>query len=233
MKRVALSLLSLAPGALLLCGAFVATQETDSQFTNVASGTVVASDDRAEVRRKVREGAPGTYIGDILEARDSSIARWADRKGERLTVWIQPRTDVADYTPAYRAQVLAAFQEWDQLSLPIRFQFVSDSADAEVHVDWIDRFKTPISGKTRWTRDEDWVITDADITLAMHHYQGEQLDLDSMRAMALHEIGHLLGLDHTKDSLSVMAPKVRVRQLSAADRATIRLVYALPAGPIR
>ena len=105
MKRVALSLLSLAPGALLLCGALVGTQKTASEITNVASGTVVASDDddRAEVRRKVREGAPGTYIGDILEARDSSIARWADRKGERLTVWIQPRTDVADYTPAYRA----------------------------------------------------------------------------------------------------------------------------------
>lgn len=51
-----------------------------------------------------------------------------------------------------------------------------------------------------------------------------------MRAIALHEVGHLLGLDHTTDQTSVMAARVRVRELSAADHATARLVYALPPG---
>jgi predicted Zn-dependent protease len=59
------------------------------------------------------------------------------------------------------------------------------------------------------------------------------LDEEAMRAMALHEIGHLLGLDHTQDATSIMAPKVRVRDLSAADRATVRLLYSLPPGPVR
>ncbi|HEX3868652.1 MAG TPA: matrixin family metalloprotease, partial [Gemmatimonadaceae bacterium] len=63
--------------------------------------------------------------------------------------------------------------------------------------------------------------------------EGELLDEDSMRAMAMHEIGHLLGLDHTSDELSIMAPKVRVRELSDADRATVRLLYSLPAGSFR
>ena len=89
----------------------------------------------------------------------------------------------------------------------MRFTFVDDSADAEVHVNWIDHFNEPISGRTRWARDDDWVITDANITLAVHHHRGEQLDEEAMRAMALHEIGHLLGLDHTTDSLSIMAPE--------------------------
>jgi predicted Zn-dependent protease len=69
--------------------------------------------------------------------------------------------------------------------------------------------------------------------LAVHHHKGDVLDEDAMRAMALHEIGHLLGLDHTYDVRSIMAPKVRVRSLSSADKATVRLLYTLPPGAVR
>ena len=130
-------------------------------------------------------------------------------------------------------RVQQAFEEWGALDLPVHFRFVADSAKAEVHVNWIDHFTQPISGRTRWSRDDDWLITDANIILAVHHSQGDALDEESMRAMALHEVGHLLGLDHTHDATSIMAPMVRARQLTDADRATVRLVYALPAGPLR
>jgi len=192
-----------------------------------------ADDDPAEVRRKIRNGSAGTYIGDILEERDSSLARWADRHGVPLTVWVQSSTSVRDFAPPYAARVREAFHEWGTLNLPIRFVFTDDSTEAEVHVNWIDRFETPTSGRTLWTRNDEWVITNAEITLAMHHSDGETLDQRSTRALALHEIGHLLGLDHTRDSSSIMAPRVRVRGLSAADAATVRLLYTLPAGPLR
>ena len=186
------------------------------------------------MRRRARRAKPGTYIGDIL-ARARFVARALARPPRRSAHRLDSaairgrRTSPATYVDAVRA----AFEEWDAVHLPVHFTFVDDSADAEVHVNWIDHFNEPISGRTRWARDDDWVITDANIMLAVHHHQGEQLDDDAMRAMALHEIGHLLGLDHTTDSLSIMAPKVRVRQLSDADRATVRLLYALPAGPLR
>src|SRR5262249_20720268 len=50
--------------------------------------TIVATrrDDREKARRTIRNGAAGTYIGEILQERDSSIARWADRRGVPLTV---------------------------------------------------------------------------------------------------------------------------------------------------
>ena len=140
---------------------------------------------------------------------------------------------VNDFTREYVSRVQVAFENWDTLQLPVRFAFVPDSAKADVHVNWIDHFDEPISGRTRWARDDDWTITDANIILAVHHHQGETLDPESMKAMALHEIGHLLGLDHTVDSTSIMAPRVRVRDLSDADRATVRLLYELPAGPLR
>jgi hypothetical protein len=124
-------------------------------------------------------------------------------------------------------------REWDELALPVRFAFTGDSARADVHVTFVDHFDDPISGRTKWARDDDWWITDGDIVLAVHHSGGAALDVDAMRAMALHELGHLLGLDHTEDPTSVMAPKVRVRSLSAADLATVRLLYTLPPGGVR
>ena len=62
---------------------------------------------------------------------------------------------------------------------------------------------------------------------------GDPLDAAQTRAIALHEIGHLLGLDHTTDATNIMAPRVRVRDLSAADRATVQLLYSVPAGRVR
>jgi hypothetical protein len=199
----------------------------------ITPGLSSVADDHEETRRRIRKAQAGTYIDDLLTARDSSLTRWPDRHGVPLAVWIQPHAKIDDFTTNYVGRVRQAFMEWEAINLPLRFTFVKDSADAVVHVTWVDRFREPISGRTRWSRDDDWWITDASILLAVHHNQGELLDEDAMRAMALHEIGHLLGLDHTRDSMSVMAPKVRVRQLSAADRATARLLYALPAGPLR
>lgn len=202
----------------------------------IAGVTAVATpvkDDRGETLRRLKHGAQGTYIGEILLERDSTLVRWADRRGVPLTIWIQPQSNISDFSSAFVQEVRNAFEEWDGLRLPVRFAFVDDSTEAKIHVTWIDRFSQPISGRTRWARDDDWSITDANITLAVHHSSGDLLDDDAVRAMALHEIGHLLGLDHTTDSTSVMAARVRVRQLSDADRATVRLIYTLRAGPVR
>jgi len=215
----------------------VAPRSREESASGSVGGVLGASRDdddvREAIRNRLRRGEPGTYIGDILRERDSSLARWPDRHGRPLRVWVQPTASVADFSESYVDEVRAAFEDWDALELPVRFEFAEDSTHADIHVSWLDHFDQPISGRTKWARDDNWWITDADIVLAVHHHQGEILDLDAMKAMALHEIGHLLGLDHTKDSGSIMAPKVRVRGLSPADISTARLLYTLPPGAVR
>ena len=210
--------------------------------TSVASGGTVgrplaimsASDGpmRAAVRRTLVERAAGTYIAEMLADRDSALARWPER-GQPLRVWIQPASSVEGWSTRYVGDIRRAFDDWTDLHLPVRFAFTSDSVHADVHVTFVDHFDEEISGRTKWSRDDDWWITDADIALAVYHRDGPRLDDDAMHAMSLHEIGHLLGLDHTRDSTSVMAPRVHVRALSAADKATIRLLYTLPPGGVR
>ncbi len=207
-----------------------------------AAGTVapdVGVDERRSkrdvraVQLELRRRSAGTYIGEMLLSRDSSLARWPDRRARPIRVWIQPSSDLSDWTAAYVDEVYAAFDEWDALELPVSFTYVADSADAEVHVTWIDQFQEQISGRIQWARDDDWWITTASIVLAVHRHKGDVLDEDAMRAIALPAIGHLMGLDHTYDVRSIMAPKVRVRALSPADTATVRLLYTLPPGAVR
>jgi hypothetical protein len=187
----------------------------------------------AEVRQIVRREESGTYIGELLLDRDSALTRWPDRTKQPLRVWIGSATGQAGWSESYREQVRVAFETWETAGIPMSFEFVSDPAGADVHVTWIDRFQEPISGKTLWSRDDRWWIVDADITLALHHRDGAPLDVQQTRAIALHEIGHLLGLDHTTDPTNIMAPRVRVRELSPADRATVRLLYSVPAGQLK
>jgi Matrixin len=250
MMRATLFLPSVVLGLLVLASERNTTQRgelaspNDGRHSFTSGGSISAAlatfisprdDDQrlAEIRRKLRQRQAGTYIQDIIADRDSALARWPDRPGRPLTVWIQPFSAVADFNPAAVERVRDAFLSWDMLRLPVRFAFRGDSASAEVHVTWIDHFKEPISGRTRWTRNDGWAITDANIILAVHHNKGRALGDEETHAMALHEIGHLLGLDHTKDTLTIMAPRVHVRELTDEDRATVRLLYSLPPGKLR
>lgn len=209
-----------------------------AEVAHVASAPARASSDEAihdlgDVRHRLALGASGTYIDEILLERDSALARWPDRTSQPIRVWIGSGAGIPGWSDSFPARVRDAFEEWSDLGIPVRFQFVTDSLDADVHVAWIDHFDSPISGKTLWARDRSWWIVNANITLALHHNAGEALDDSSVKAIALHEVGHLLGLDHTSDTTDIMTARVRVRDLSNADRATMKLLYSLPPGSIR
>lgn len=185
------------------------------------------------VRERIRSQHDDTYIDEILLARDSALVRWPDRVERPLRVWVASGAEFSDWDSRHAERVREAFRSWESNRIPVRFTFVVDSSDADIHVNWTDRFDAAISGKTLWSRDKRWWIVSGTITLALHHNYGEALDGNAIYAIALHEAGHLLGLDHTADASNIMTPRVRVRELSAADRATLRLLYSLPPGSIK
>ena len=210
--------------------ASIADDNTDADASLDADGK---SRDVLDIRRRIQLGENGTYIGEILSERDSALARWPERLTTPVRVWVGSGPAIPGWDPSYPERVRDAFDQWANLGIPVKFTYVRDSTDADVHVSWIDHFDSPISGKTIWARDGKWWIVNANITLALHHNAGELLDAKAVHAIALHEVGHLLGLDHTADTANIMTARVRVRDLSEADRATMKLLYSLPPGSVK
>jgi hypothetical protein len=189
--------------------------------------------DYADIARRLAEGSSVTYMDAILAARGGNVARWVERPASNpITVWIQPTTTLTDFWPDFKDRARDAFYTWAAAGLPLRFLFVDDSAAAEVHVTWVDRFDDSAAGKTYWERDPNWWIVGANIEIALHRPTGEAYDQQMVRAISLHEVGHLIGLDHSPDLDDIMAPKVRVTVLSPADLRTAKLIYELPPGPV-
>lgn len=215
-------------------GAMSTADASSSNEIVVASGGIPApARNLGAIRRHLQDREQGTFIGDILAARDSNIARWVDRREKPVTVWIDERSPLAGADQSFASQVRTAFIDWGAAGVPLTFTFVSDSSRAEVKVTFIERFEQRMTGRAVWIRDTNWWICGGSIELALQSGSGHVLTPDQFHAIALHEIGHLLGLDHTSDTLAIMSPRVRALSLTPQDVATMRLIYELPPGSVK
>ncbi len=180
----------------------------------------------------VLAAAPGTYIEQVLADRDSTIERWPAHVAQPLKVWIDSSSLCSGDQSGFPEAVRTAFNTWGTVGIPLRFSFVPSSRDADIRVHWTGHLDHK-TGSTTWRTDRNGWLTVGDITLATHISDGQALDTRGMRAIALHEVGHALGLSHSLDPKDIMAPLIRVDGLSLSDRNTIKLLYSFPAGPIR
>lgn len=189
--------------------------------------------DVEDIRRQLRQGAAGTYLVALLSQLDSALYRWNDRLADPLRVWIAPPPGPE---PAEQARgVRSAFGDWAALGIPVRFTFVVRRDDADILVNWVDRFTADNRvGNTRWVHDQHhWMQPGTAITLATHYQEGQPISNDLIHGIAMHEVGHLLGMPHSPDTTDIMFPKMHTPRLSQADRATVRLLYSVSAGSLK
>jgi hypothetical protein len=190
--------------------------------------------DRAELRRRIEVGAPGTYIGDMLADRDSLLTRWPERTMDPVRVWIQRSATFPDWTPELFRVARAAFDEWGEVGIPIRFTFTIDSTRADIRVSFADRIADRNRlGVTTHRHDPDGWIVGADILIATHDTTGVALAPPLIAAIARHEVGHALGLAHSRDRATIMYPESETMSITGPDRATMKLLYTLPPGSVR
>ena len=188
---------------------------------------------RAEIRRRIRASAGLTYLNDIVAASsDSELHRWDNRSARPVRVYL-PTAAVANFQPAFLDAVRTAFQGWEQAGVPVRFTLDADSASAEVRLQWRIQFEGERTGQTDLEWDNDGRLKSGVVTLATFDPKGQPLTPDDVRVMAMHEIGHLIGLDHSRDPGDLMYAAPKVRELSPRDIATALLLYQLAPGTLR
>ncbi|VDD97007.1 unnamed protein product [Enterobius vermicularis] len=128
-------------------------------------------------------------------------AKWPKR---RITYTIENYLDYLSENDTKKG-VQEAFDQWSTL-VPIKFQFVSSGGDVKISFGRLDgKWGMLAVATVGWARTnflvfdtyERWTYKNVDEILKGY------IDLYTI---AKHEIGHVLGVEHNQDPLSVMAP---------------------------
>ena len=211
-----------------------AYQQPSSSKT-VETRTTAPERDLAQIQARIAE-TPGTYMNDMLDDLKGSLVRWPDKRETGLRIWVQSITPVRDWDQRYAQMARDAFDDWGRDGLPIRFDFVNDSATSDIRIVWREKF-APEQGSrvglaTRTNDQHGWLVQ-AEIDVAVHDSSGRTIPPAALAGIVRHEAGHALGMGHSRDPKTKMFPFEMTAEIAAADRATMRLLYSLPPGPAR
>jgi len=171
---------------------------------------------------------PGaTYVEDGTGRPAATAARWRPPEGDTRVLRVAFADPPADAASFWR-EAREALDTWSAIpGIPFLFQLVPATGEPDVEFRWVDRFPTSQAGATHRRLDEDGYVDGVTVVLARSHADGSSMSPEFRRLVALHEVGHVLGLPHSEDPGDVMHPGNRNLRVSSRDVRSLRSLYRL------
>ncbi len=171
------------------------------------------------------------YLVPVESPSGGVLPRWRtgeDGSPRTVTIYFESPDDPVRFGTGYRWAVNQALSHWTSIrGVALRFQEAAGRGTAQVIVKWVTQMSTEHSGLTAWETDQNGWIASAVVTLTLLRRDGQPVDRHLARRIALHEVGHLIGLGHSEDAGDMMFPTSEQTRLSQRDRSTARLLYAV------
>ena len=167
---------------------------------------------------------PPATRANVMVPRDDAPYHWPAAELRQLSVWVQPWSDAAGWTPQHLTLVDSALAAWS-VDGSVAFRRVPRSQDAVIRIYWTATLPARHPGVTTLTPNRRGELERANIWVNVTAAARQTATSDEvLYGIIAHELGHALGLSHATDEAQLMYPVLYRLSVSAEDLDALRAV---------